>query len=194
MHGLINRAVQCFLRDTYGPETWARVAEAADAPAAGFEAMFVYDDAVTVRMLAAAARVLDRPAESVEEDLGTYLVTHRDLEPLRRLLRFGGETFGEFLGSLSDLPRRAALALPDLVLPDIRVSGGPDGAAVIAIRRGPVRLGHVLAGMLRTLADDYGALVLLDHDGERDGAEWLRVRILSTDHAEGRPFQLAAGL
>lgn len=194
MHGLINRAIQCFLRDTYGPETWLDVAERADAPPAGFEAMFVYDDAVTARLLTAAACRLGRSGDTVAEDLGTYLVSHADLEPLRRLLRFGGETFEEFLSSIGDLPRRAALALPDLLIPEIRLFPQADGAVSVSVQRGPICFGHVLAGMLRTLADDYGALVLIDHAGTRDGAEWLQVSILKSDHAAGRPFELAAGL
>ena len=53
---------------------------------------------------------------------------------------------------------------------------------------------HVIGAIsiLRTLADDYGALALLDHEGSRDGEEWIGVHILSTEHARGRPFQLSA--
>ena len=45
MHGLINRAIQCFLRDTYGADLWAQVAEASEIGVEGFEAMLDYPDA-----------------------------------------------------------------------------------------------------------------------------------------------------
>lgn len=192
MHGLVNRAIQCFLRDTYGGPVWEEVARAAEAPVAGFEAMFVYDDAVTERMLAAAGSVLRRPRETLLEDLGTYLVSHPNVEALRRLLRFGGETFLDFLLSVDDLPRRAALAVPELVLPELTVIESGDGRIRIGCRSETAGFGHVLVGILRTLADDYGALALLDHEGESGGEEWIGVHILSTEHARGRPFQLAA--
>ncbi|MBL9059229.1 MAG: hypothetical protein JNK88_04295 [Mangrovicoccus sp.] len=62
----------------------------------------------------------------------------------------------------------------------------------IGCRSGNSGFGHVLVGILRTLADDYGALALLDHEGCCDGEEWIGVHILSTEHARGRPFQLSA--
>jgi hypothetical protein len=193
MHGLVNRAIQCFVRDTYGADMWEQLAERADAPIAGFEAMFVYDDAVTDRMIDAAEVLLDRSRETILEDLGTYLVSHENVESLRRLLRFGGDTFVEFLQSVDDLPRRAALAVPDLDLPYFDLLEGDDGVSRILCRWDRPGFGHVLMGMMRTLADDYGALVLLEHEGREGDDEWITVRVLSTEFSTGRPFQLAAG-
>ena len=51
MHGLMNRAVQCFVRDTYGPRVWADVAVRADLGFDNFEAMLAYDDQITFRVL-----------------------------------------------------------------------------------------------------------------------------------------------
>ncbi|MGS4944212.1 heme NO-binding domain-containing protein [Meridianimarinicoccus sp. RP-17] len=193
MHGLVNRAIQCFVRDTYGAATWEALAREGDLPLAGFEAMFVYDDAVTDRMLDAAVSVLGRPRDTVLEDLGTYLVSHPNVETLRRLLRFGGETFEEFVESLDDLPRRAALALPELDLPALEVvpEDGRDTELRVACRWPRAGFGHVLVGMLRTLADDYGALVLLDHEGWDGDAEWIRITVMSGAFSTGRPFRLA---
>jgi hypothetical protein len=191
MHGLINRAVQCFVRDTYGSEVWSHLAELADVPEEGFEAMFVYEDETTWRMLTAIETVLNRPQESMLEDLGTYLVSSPDLDALRRLLRFGGETFIDFVHSIDELPRRAALAVPDLELPCLHVTESGDGTVRIAVQSDRAAFGHVLVGILRTLADEYGALVLMDHEGTQGDREIVCVRILSTEYAEARPFQLA---
>ncbi|MEL7092006.1 MAG: heme NO-binding domain-containing protein, partial [Pseudomonadota bacterium] len=61
MHGLINRAIQCFVTDTYGAEIWNAVARDADLDFVEFEAMLLYDDALTPRVLDAAADLLQRP-------------------------------------------------------------------------------------------------------------------------------------
>lgn len=195
MHGLVNRAIQCFVRDTYGATTWETLAREGDLPLAGFEAMFVYDDAVTDRMLAAAVTVLGRPRDTVLEDIGTYLVSHPNVETLRRLLRFGGETFEEFVESLDELPRRAALALPELDLPALEVvpEDGRDMELCVACRWPRAGFGHVLVGMLRTLADDYGALVVLDHEGREGDVERIRITVMSGAFSTGRPFRLAGG-
>ena len=57
MHGLINRAVQDFMRDSYGAEAWLRAARSAGLETADFEPMLIYDDAVTERIVAAVAAI-----------------------------------------------------------------------------------------------------------------------------------------
>lgn len=192
MHGLVNRAVQCFLRDTYGYDLWLRVARDAGVPPVGFETMVVYDLIVTLRVLAAAAVHLNRPREAMLEDLGTYLVSHQTVEPLRRLLRFGGVTFTDFLLSLEDLPGRTRMALPDLDLPRMALDEeGPD-LFRLTVQSPVAGAAHVLVGLLRAMADDYGALVLLDYAGVVDGVEVLHINLLDGSFAEGRRFDLAA--
>lgn len=192
MHGLINRALECFVRDTYGTARWAEVTRRAGLGFDGFEAMFSYDPALTSAVLEAMGRVLDRPVEEILEDVGTYLVSHPNTESLRRLLRFGGVTFTEFLHSLDELPERAALAVDDLDLPRIEVADLSDTLFELSIARGRFGFGHVLTGILRAMADDYGALVMLDHRGTRGDAEVIAVSVIEAAFAEGREFDLGA--
>lgn len=203
MHGLVNRSLQCFLRDTYGADLWDAVARRAGIAADGFEAMQIYDDALTGAVLAAAAQQLAKPPEALLEDLGAYLVS---LEPLRRLLRFGGVSYADFLQSLDDLQGRAQLALPDLGLPALRLVAEPDGRFALHLEGGgPCCCGAapagaamtqlappVLAGVLRAMADDYGALALIDLPDQTAGpfARVIRIDLLQARYAEGRRFHL----
>lgn len=191
MHGLINRSLQCFLRDTYGPAVWASVARDARLGFDSFEAMLTYDSAMTDAVINSAADQLDRSREAVLEDLGTYLVSHPNVEALRRLLRFGGVTFVDFLHSLEDLPGRGRMAVPDLDLPSFSLTDDGTGQFLLKCRAPVQGGGHVMMGLLRTMADDYGALVLLDHQGFRDGAEVIAINILEQSYAAGRRFDLA---
>ena len=193
MHGLINRSIQCFLRDTYGSAVWDAVAREAQLGFSGFEAMLTYDSGLTERVITAACTVLGRSRESILEDLGTYLVSHRNVEAVRRLLRFGGVTFADFLNSLEDLPERGRLAVPDLDIPDLVLIEGADGTALLKARATMSGVGHVAVGLLRAMADDYGALVVLDHLGAHDGWETVSIRILDRAWTAGRRFELARG-
>ncbi|MDH5453611.1 MAG: heme NO-binding domain-containing protein, partial [Paracoccaceae bacterium] len=94
------------MRDTYGGDFWAHVAEEAGLGVQGFEALFSYDDGLTDALLNIASVRLAKPREALLEDLGNYLV---GLELLRRLLRFGGADYPEFLQSLDELPDRVRL-------------------------------------------------------------------------------------
>lgn len=192
MLGFINRAFECFLRDTYGPETWVQVAQTAGLGFERFEPMLSYDLDVTESVIRAAALVLKRPRETILEDVGTYLVSHPNLERLRRLLRFGGVDFIEFLHSLEDLPERGHLALPNLDLPKLTLTDQGDGVFRLQCRMQILGIGHIVVGLLRAMADDYGALVLIDFDGMIAGGEVVAVHLLDQQHSKGRAFDLAA--
>lgn len=192
MHGLINRAIQCFVTDSYGSDKWVEATRLADLDFVEFEAMLMYDDDITPCVLDAVSQVLDRPRDDVMEDIGTYLVSHPNVEALRRLLRFGGVTFVDFLHSLDDLPDRARLAVADLHLPRIELHDhGPTRFSLVCAS--PIAgYGHVMMGILRTMADDYGVLALLDHQGSGEGVETISISLIETEFAEGRVFDLGA--
>lgn len=190
MHGLINRSIQCFLRDTYGAATWGRVGREAGLGFDSFEPMLTYDAALTDAVVAAAAKLLNRPRETVLEDLGTYLVSHPSTEALRRLLRFGGVSFYDFLHSLEDMPERGRMALPDLDLPNLHLTELASGDYKLTVTAPLPGAGHVMVGLLRAMADDYGALVLLDHLGGDAEAEVVGIQLLDHRHSKGRQFHL----
>ena len=74
-----------------------------------FELMLKYPDRLTFDLCAALAAALKWPQLDVLEDLGTYLVSHKNGQNLRRLLRFGGQKYEEFLISLDELNDRSEL-------------------------------------------------------------------------------------
>lgn len=185
MHGLCNRALECFLRDRAGDAVWTVIARAAAVPAGGFEAFASYDDALTAAVLDAAVQATGHEPEVLLEDLGTYLVSHPSCEGIRRLLRFGGPDFAGFLHALDDLPDRARLAVADLALPELRLVA-QDGALRLTVGAGLPGFVAVATGLIRAMADDYGTLVVLTPD-----AEGVDVRLVEADFAEGRRFALA---
>ncbi|MCE8512679.1 heme NO-binding domain-containing protein [Ruegeria pomeroyi] len=192
MHGLINRAIQSFVCNTYGQSRWIRITEAAHLGFIEFEAMLVYDDETSLRVLQELCLELGRPQREVLEDLGTYLVSNPNTEALRRLLRFGGVTYLEFLHSLDDLPDRARLAVSDLHLPALELREESGGRFSLTCHTGLPGYANVMMGVLRAMADDYGALVMLEHSGTRGKAEVIEITLIETAFAEGRSFELGA--
>ena len=193
MHGLINRAVERFARDTYGDAFWTSVAQSAGLDFSTFEAMLPYARDVTERVVGALAKALNKRQEEVLEDLGTYLVTSPNTEALRRLLRFGGTGFVEFLNSLDELPARAQLAVPDLPMPHLELQEVDPTTFALTVMATPETgnlFGHVMLGLLRAMADDYGALVFLNHRQDGPGHEVIEVILLEVAFAEAREFAL----
>lgn len=195
MHGLINQAIERFARDTYGDDAWEALTRRIDLGFCEFEAMLRYDDQVTEAVLNGLTEALGKSREDLLEDIGTYLVSHPNAHAVRRLLRFGGADFVEFLHSLDDLPARGRLAVPDLELPQLVLrehTGQQFALTVVAPRPGGFRFGHVVIGLLRAMADDFGALVFVDHKGARDGCEIIEIALLEAAFAEARDFNLGA--
>lgn len=192
MHGLINKAIQCFATKTYGADRWAAIVRDADIDVAAFEPMLSYDDALTDRILTALCGALDRPCDEVLEDLGTFLVSHPGAEGLRRLLRFGGVGYVDFLHSLDDLPDRVRLAVSDLNLPALELRELSAGRFSLTCGPGLPGFARVMMGVLRALADDYGALVTLEHEGRCEHGEVIAITVVETAFAAGRAFDLGA--
>ena len=193
MLGLIPRSFQFFLRDTYGVPQWETVAKRAECGANGFESMLNYPAALVNLLIDAASETLNRPRESLLEDMGTYLVSHDSMGTVRRLLRFSGVNFFDFLNSIEELPERGRLVLPELDLPDLNLTdlgGGQFRLRCVAKLPGA---GHIVMGLLRAMADDYGALVLLDHLGTEAGGEVIAVQIADQALYAARPFSLGMG-
>lgn len=190
MHGLANRAIQCFVLDTYGDAAWQDIVRRADLGFSAFEAMFQYDNALTETVVAAAETLLNKPRAELLEDLGTYLVSHPTQGAVRRLLRFSGADFIDFVHSLDDLPDRARLAVPDLVLPTLVLRDHTPTRFSLDCHGSMPGFGFVLLGVLRAMADDYGALVLLEHQGCKNNVELLCIDVVEAAYAKGRSFEL----
>jgi hypothetical protein len=190
MLGLINRSFQFFLRDTYGASLWEAVTRQAGISASGFESMLIYEDALTDSVIDAASSLLRRSRDSLLEDMGTYLVSHEPLGTVRRLLRFSGGNFAEFLNSIEELPERGRLVLPDLDLPNLELSDLGAGHFRLHCQSRLSGAGHIVMGLLRAMADDYGALVLMEHHGVEGQTEVISVQIADQALYEARPFSL----
>ena len=191
MHGLINRAFQSFVCDTYGEAIWETIVRKAALEVTTFEAMLVYDDQILFDMIRAASETLQKPCSVLLEDVGTYLVSHPTSGGLRRLLRFGGDTFGDFLLTLDDMPDWAQLALPELYIPPLEVrQTGPDGYRIV-VNSPLAGIAFGILGVLRAMADDYGALVLMDLAKGETGLDQIEVQLLDVKFAKAREFDLA---
>ena len=109
-------------------------------------------------------------------------------------MRFGGVTFVEFLHSLDEFPDRARLAVSDLELPELELRDQAATQFSLSCKSPISGAGHVFIGILRTMADDYGALVTLDHLGSSQGVETISISLIVSEYSEGRHFDLGARL
>lgn len=192
MHGLINRSIQNFISDNFSVAVWKQVARRVGMDFEEFEPMLTYENRLTSDVIDAMTYVLGRPKSELLEDLGSYLVSHPSQEGVRRLLRFGGVGFEDFLHSLDELHDRAKLAVPNLYLPTMELDQVERRHFTLVCRGSLPGFGNVMTGILRVIADDYGALVLLDNSCISEGCEKICIKLVDRDFAQGRGFELGA--
>ena len=190
MLGLLIRALQCFVRDTYGAEKWVLIAQEAGHEHCNYEPMLSYPPDETRALFRYAARILNASGRELLEDIGSYLVSHQNMSGFRRLLRFGGDNFVEFLFSLNDFEQRASLALPDMSFPAITVSRASSNVFDLHCRWNFEGYEPIVFGAVRAMADDYGALVLVDHLPKTGEDVSIRVSLLDRTFAPGREFSI----
>lgn len=170
MHGTINRGLQAYVCEIFGKETWEDTCGRAELTSFNFETMLTYDDAITDRVIDGLTKVLGRERSDILEDFGTFVVSESTLQSVRKLLRFGGENYVEFLQSLEDVHDRAKIALPDLDVPQFELETRSATEFVLHYEFEKLGFGAVFLGLLRGMADDYGALILIDHLPQTQGA------------------------
>lgn len=180
---MINRSLESFLRTTYGDAIWQEILHLAGIDQGGFLAMVSARPRDTRRVVRAAARILNKPVSELLEDLGAWLVR---LESIRRLLRFGGTDFVDFVHSLDELPGRARMILPDIPEHELIVERHDPQTYRIRLEHMPRDWIWALAGALRGMADDYGTLALIVVSGQS-----IDLSIALEDHATSRPFDLS---
>lgn len=184
MHGLMNRAIEGFVRHAYGTACWHAVAAEIGLAEGGFQPFRPYPGALTRELTGAVARILDKPEAEVIEDAGAWLAR---VEWVRRLLRFSGSDFSDFVMSLEELPGRLRMILPDLEAPEIAVTVHGPQAFRIALAGDDGLWRALVAGTLRVMSDDYGALALIVDEG---GA--ILVDVSDAEFGDGRGFDIAA--
>lgn len=190
MHRLVIRAVEEFLRDTYGEALWREVVAASQqAAVSGKQPVPTPRRAGGLpageRQILDAAKILGKTGAEMFEDFGAWLARR---EAIRRLLRFSGRDFGDFVLSLEELPGRAHFVMPDLDMPRILVSREGEGTIRMSLPPSASAWTAMLGGLLRAMADDYGALGLIVIEGCN-----VEIHISDEDFAEGRDFHLGAG-
>ena len=192
MHGLVISAVRRFVIVAYGKSVWNRVLVSSGVSRDRFQSVLPYDAAVLETLICSVQRELCVPLAAIMEDIGISIVTQ--WTGIRRLLRYGGATFHDFLHSLDDLPDRARLAMPELVIPEMRLDEAADGVLALSFVSPVPEYGHVVTGLLRAMADDYGALVTI-RPIEGDGTcEVLSIQVHDATFTQGNRFDLLPGL
>lgn len=157
MYGLVNRSIEGLITRDFGEDRWQAVRARAGLGAEPFVAMRAYDDSVTYALVGAASEELGLPAATLLEAFGEYWTVHVAHASYGDMLRHYGDTVAEFVGNLDAMHVQVATSMPELVPPSFQVDEGEDGVLVVEYRSKRAGLAPMVAGLLRGVAQIYGA-------------------------------------
>ncbi len=193
MLGVVNKAIEEFVITVHGGAVWQEVLRDIGTPGFRFEPMLMYEDEKSYALIRALSKRLSKPQQDILDDIGTYLVTPPNGGAWRRLLRFSGSSFDDFLFSLDDLNDRVDLALPDLQLPQIMVIPQTIDRVHVRVSQTWSGFAYVLQGLLRAMADDYGTLVFLDVRRDITDSACIEVILIENNFSAGIDFDMVGG-
>ncbi len=182
MYGLVNRALQQLVCTHCGDATWDEVRARAGVQEEVFMRMDSYPDELTHRLVAAAAEVLQRPAEELLKEFGRYWMKYTMVEGYGALLSDLGPTLHSALAALDGMHARVTLLYPALKPPMFRVTGMTDKGMRLHYHSDRAGFAPMIIGLVEGLGERYGVRVEVTHavakGGEHDH-DRFDIRLLS---------------
>lgn len=167
MYGLVNKAIEDLAISTGGEETWRRIKEEAGVDVVAFVSMDAYDDELTYRLVGAASRVLDVPAEEILASFGRHWVLYTAREGYGPLLDRAGSSIGELLTNLDALHTRVGLTMPALRPPSFQVDVVDDATFLVRYYSERTGLAPMVVGLLEGVGKRFGHEVVVTHSASR---------------------------
>lgn len=152
MYGLVNQAVEDFVRQGFGDAAWKQIRDNAGLDVEMFVSMNSYPDEVTYKLVQAATEVLNLDAARILEAFGEHWVLYTAQEGYGQMLSMFGTDLESFLLNLDNLHSHVGLTFPALRPPSFsveRVEGG--GGLLLHYRSQRAGLAPMVIGLLKGL-------------------------------------------
>lgn len=122
MYGIVNKAIQDLVSESFGNETWSAVMERSGLDIDFFISNEPYDDDVTYRLAAAVSEETGLLLSEVFCAFGEWWVLRTSKEKYGGLMESGGSNLCEFLVNLPMFHNRIMLIYPRLTPPEFKIS------------------------------------------------------------------------
>jgi hypothetical protein len=161
MYGLVNQALEDFVRQGYGNAAWDRIRQRAGISEEMFIAMDGYPDETTFKLVDAATEVLGLDASQVLEAFGRHWVLYTAQSGYGEMLAMFGSDLRSFLNNLDNLHSHVAMSFPALRPPSFTVEEIEGGAGLLLHYRSeragfaPMVVG-LLKGLGKRFSQDIG--------------------------------------
>lgn len=152
MYGLVNQALEDFVRQGWGRAAWHKVRERAGVREEMFVSMDGYPDDTTYRLVGAAGEVLGLETTQILEGFGEHWVLYTAQAGYGEMLKMFGADLHSFLNNLDNLHSHVAMSYPSLRPPSFAVEALEGGGGLeLHYRSERAGLAPMVVGLLQGL-------------------------------------------
>lgn len=155
MYGLVNKAIEELVVNSYGKDAWVTIKARAGVEVDVFISNAGYPDELTYQLIGAAAEVLELSAEQVLIAFGEHWVLQTGLSNYGPMMKSGGKTLREFLLNLPNFHTRVAMIYPKLEPPGFACSEVTETSLHLHYMTRRPGLTAFVSGLLRGLGKLY---------------------------------------
>ena len=117
MYGLINKAIQCYVEETYGVDKWEHLKQTASCDVDFFISMDSYDDSISYNLIKAVPEVLGVSPVHFLENIGEFWVSYVGNGDYKEIFKMAGSDFVFFIQNINNMHSRIMAIIPNLVPP-----------------------------------------------------------------------------
>lgn len=122
MYGMVNKAIEDLICTNHGDDAWEEIKREAGVDVEVFVGNEGYGDEITYRLVGAASKVLNLPAEQILEAFGEWWILKTAREGYGELMDAGGANLADFLVNLPNFHTRVTMIYPALIPPKFQVT------------------------------------------------------------------------
>lgn len=173
MYGIVNKAIEDLITESYGLEKWNRVKERSKVDVDFFISNEPYNDDITYKLAIAASEELGLGLNEVLHAFGEWWVLRTGKEKYGAMMQAGGNSLREFLIKLPVFHTRVMLMYPKLTPPEFKITDLTNESLYLHYFSKREGLQDFVKGLLSGLAKMYNTLVSI---------ELIESRNLGADH------------
>lgn len=170
MYGMIHRALRQMVQDSAGTDAWAAIERNAGVGPTEMISGEVYDDAVTLRLIAATAALTATPAEALLIEFGRFWVGFAERGSFGHILNFTGKDIATFIANLDRMHDGVRAVMPDARMPSFAVVHSAPGHIIVDYRSTRAGLEPFVRGLLLGLIDRFSFTGSVSEGAPGDGA------------------------
>lgn len=168
MYGIVNKAIEDLVKETYGLEKWEAVKKRVGSDIDFFISNEPYPDHITYNLVGAISEEMNLPVSEVLRAIGEWWVLRTGREKYGSLMEAGGATLQEFLANLPAFHSRVMFIYPNVTPPEFKLSDQTQKSVCVHYFSKRAGLQEFVWGLLQGLGKMYDTPVSIELLASRD--------------------------